>query len=54
MPGQLTISARADEIGDNEGEIDAKVEGDALEDRVQQPLSAGRAERAHGRRWRWR
>ena len=28
MPGQLTISARADEIGDNEGKIDAKVEGD--------------------------
>ncbi len=29
MPGQLTISARADEIGDNEGKIDARVEGDA-------------------------
>ncbi len=29
MPGKLTISARADEIGDNMGEIDAKVEGDA-------------------------
>ena len=28
MPGQLTISARADEIGDNEGKIDAHVEGD--------------------------
>ncbi|MCO5202740.1 MAG: DNA polymerase III subunit beta [Chloroflexi bacterium] len=28
MPGQLTISARADEIGDNEGKIDAKVEGE--------------------------
>ena len=28
MPGQLTISARADEIGDNEGKIDARVEGD--------------------------
>lgn len=28
MPGQLTISARADEIGDNEGKIDALVEGD--------------------------
>ncbi len=28
MPGQLTISARADEIGDNEGKIDAQVEGD--------------------------
>ncbi|MCZ2109980.1 MAG: DNA polymerase III subunit beta [Dehalococcoidia bacterium] len=27
-PGQLTISARADEIGDNEGKIDAQVEGD--------------------------
>lgn len=29
MPGQLTISARADEIGDNEGKLDARVEGDA-------------------------
>lgn len=29
MPGKLTISARAEEIGDNMGEIDAKVEGDA-------------------------
>lgn len=29
MPGQLTISARADEIGNNEGKIDARVEGDA-------------------------
>lgn len=29
MPGQLTISARADEIGDNEGKIDARVEGDS-------------------------
>jgi DNA polymerase-3 subunit beta len=29
MPGKLTISARADEIGDNQGEIDATVEGDA-------------------------
>jgi len=29
MPGRLTISARAEEIGDNEGEIDANVEGDA-------------------------
>lgn len=28
-PGKLTVSARADEIGDNQGEIDAKVEGDA-------------------------
>ncbi|MFN0146565.1 MAG: DNA polymerase III subunit beta [Dehalococcoidia bacterium] len=28
-PGRLTVSARADEIGNNEGEIDAKVEGDA-------------------------
>lgn len=28
-PGQLTISARADEIGDNEGKLDAQVEGDA-------------------------
>ena len=27
--GQLTISARADEVGDNEGRIDAAVEGDA-------------------------
>jgi DNA polymerase-3 subunit beta len=29
QPGQLTISARADEIGDNEGKVDARVEGDA-------------------------
>ncbi len=29
MPGKLTVSARADEIGNNEGEIDASVEGDA-------------------------
>lgn len=29
MPGQLTVSARADEIGDNEGKIDAEVSGDA-------------------------
>lgn len=29
MPGQLTVSARADEIGDNEGKIDADVNGDA-------------------------
>ncbi|MGK2966598.1 MAG: DNA polymerase III subunit beta [Tepidiformaceae bacterium] len=29
MPGTLTISARADEIGDNEGKLDAQVEGDA-------------------------
>jgi DNA polymerase-3 subunit beta len=29
MPGQLTISARADEIGDNEGKVDARIEGDA-------------------------
>ena len=29
MPGKLTVSARADEIGNNEGEIDAAVEGDA-------------------------
>ncbi len=28
-PGQLTISARADEIGDNEGKLDANVEGDS-------------------------
>jgi DNA polymerase-3 subunit beta len=28
-PGQLQISARADEVGDNEGEIDASVDGDA-------------------------
>jgi len=27
--GQLTISARADEIGDNEGKVDCRVEGDA-------------------------
>ncbi len=29
MPGKLAVSARADEIGDNNGEIDASVEGDA-------------------------
>lgn len=29
MPGRLKVSARADEIGNNEGEIDAAVEGDA-------------------------
>jgi DNA polymerase-3 subunit beta len=29
MPGRLTVSARADEIGDNNGEMDAHVEGDA-------------------------
>jgi len=29
MPGTLTISARADEIGDNEGKLDAQVDGDA-------------------------
>lgn len=29
MPGQLVISARADEVGDNEGRLDAKVEGEA-------------------------
>jgi len=29
MPGKLTISARAEEIGDNEGEVDAKIEGEA-------------------------
>lgn len=29
VPGRLTVSARADEIGDNTGEIDAQVEGDA-------------------------
>lgn len=29
MPGRLAVSARADEIGDNNGEIDAAVEGDA-------------------------
>jgi DNA polymerase III subunit beta len=28
-PGKLTISARAEEIGDNQGEIDAAVEGEA-------------------------
>lgn len=27
--GQLTISARADEVGDNEGKVDVKLEGDA-------------------------
>jgi DNA polymerase-3 subunit beta len=29
MPGKLTVSARAEEIGNNEGEIDASIEGDA-------------------------
>ena len=29
LPGQLTVSARADEIGNNEGTIDADVSGDA-------------------------
>jgi DNA polymerase-3 subunit beta len=29
MPGKLAVSARADEIGDNNGEVDAKIEGDA-------------------------
>jgi len=29
MPGRLAVSARADEIGDNNGEIDAAIEGDA-------------------------
>ncbi|MCE7929410.1 MAG: DNA polymerase III subunit beta [Dehalococcoidia bacterium] len=29
MPGKLTITARAEEIGENQGEIDARVEGDA-------------------------
>jgi DNA polymerase-3 subunit beta len=28
-PGQLQVSARADEVGDNQGEIDAAVDGDA-------------------------
>jgi len=28
MPGQLTISARADEVGTNDGQLDAQVEGD--------------------------
>ncbi len=28
-PGQMTISARAEEIGDNEGKLDAAVEGEA-------------------------
>jgi DNA polymerase-3 subunit beta len=28
-PGKLTVSARADEVGDNIGEMDASVEGDA-------------------------
>ena len=27
-PGRLSISSRADEVGDNQGEIDAEVEGD--------------------------
>ncbi|MCC6388159.1 MAG: DNA polymerase III subunit beta [Dehalococcoidia bacterium] len=29
MPGELKVSARADEIGDNEGKIDADIAGDA-------------------------
>lgn len=29
MPGKLTITARAEEIGENQGEVDARVEGDA-------------------------
>ena len=29
-PGKVTISARADEVGDNEGEIDAAVEGEGV------------------------
>ncbi|MEX2081472.1 MAG: DNA polymerase III subunit beta, partial [Dehalococcoidia bacterium] len=28
-PGKLTVSARADEIGDNNGEMDASIEGEA-------------------------
>jgi DNA polymerase III subunit beta len=28
-PGRLQISARAEEVGDNNGELDAAVEGDA-------------------------
>ena len=27
MPGKLTISARAEEVGDNNGEVDAVIEG---------------------------
>ena len=27
-PGKLSISSRAEEVGDNQGEIDARVEGD--------------------------
>jgi len=34
MPGQLTISARADEIGDNEGKIDAKIDGDSSTNKI--------------------
>jgi DNA polymerase-3 subunit beta len=29
LPGKMTIAARAEEIGDNQGELDAQVEGDA-------------------------
>ena len=29
MPGVLTVSARADEIGNNEGKVDCEIEGDA-------------------------
>src|SRR6185312_11333810 len=28
-PGRLAVSARAEEIGDNQGEIDAQIEGEA-------------------------
>jgi DNA polymerase III subunit beta len=30
VPGTVTISAKADEVGDNEGKIDAAVEGDGV------------------------
>jgi DNA polymerase-3 subunit beta len=30
IPGKVTISAKAEEMGDNEGEIDASVEGDGV------------------------
>ena len=50
LPGKMTIAARAEEIGDNQGELDAQVEGEAskiafngryLQD-VLQVLDAGR------------
>ena len=47
--GKLVISARADEVGDNEGEIDVKVEGEPSKIAFNSPLPGRRAGRA-GRR----